>query len=175
MTLFGKMRTAIIVAATWQLFLFLMFMILTPKTFSIGIDKVFWAQATGIFPPALERFHKDLGRYPTSVEGIEALRTPPSENGQGWKGPYIEPTLRPALGEKYFYRCPSLHAGFGYDFWIEYKNDIYSSRAKEPKQLIDRFWFRYSGFIAAAALIAMRAIQLHLKRLDAKQSVQVRF
>lgn len=37
---------------------------------------------------ALQNFRIDCDRYPTTAEGLQALRTPPS-GATGWKGPYI--------------------------------------------------------------------------------------
>lgn len=37
----------------------------------------------------LATFRLDTGRYPTTEEGLEALRTQPSD-ADGWKGPYLE-------------------------------------------------------------------------------------
>ncbi len=37
---------------------------------------------------ALDYFHKDCGRYPTTTEGLAALETDPKI--AGWKGPYIQ-------------------------------------------------------------------------------------
>ena len=37
---------------------------------------------------ALQNFRLDCDRYPSTAEGLQALRTPPSD-ATGWKGPYI--------------------------------------------------------------------------------------
>jgi general secretion pathway protein G len=37
---------------------------------------------------AVENFHADVGRYPTSDEGLKALITEPS-GADGWTGPYL--------------------------------------------------------------------------------------
>ena len=38
---------------------------------------------------ALQKFHLDCDRYPTSEEGLDALRTQPA-NATGWRGPYLD-------------------------------------------------------------------------------------
>ncbi len=46
-------------------------------------------QELDLYAKALETFHADFGRYPTSTEGLAALvRQPPTL--AGWRGPYIE-------------------------------------------------------------------------------------
>lgn len=37
----------------------------------------------------LETFRLDVGRYPTTDEGLDALRNPPAD-AVGWKGPYAQ-------------------------------------------------------------------------------------
>ncbi len=59
-----------------------------------------------MFGTALDTFRLDVGRYPTSQEGLEALRERPSAL-ERWDGPYIkkgvplDPWQRP-----YVYRSP---------------------------------------------------------------------
>ncbi|MBL4594965.1 MAG: type II secretion system major pseudopilin GspG [Robiginitomaculum sp.] len=43
---------------------------------------------------AVEFFHLDTGRYPTTSDGLSALVTAPS-GAQGWKGPYLRRGLVP--------------------------------------------------------------------------------
>lgn len=40
----------------------------------------------------LDKFRLDTGRYPTTEEGLEALRTQPSD-AEGWKGPYLQKAI----------------------------------------------------------------------------------
>ncbi len=42
-----------------------------------------------LFGTALDSFSLDVGRYPTSSEGLEALITQPS-GADGWNGPYLK-------------------------------------------------------------------------------------
>jgi general secretion pathway protein G len=57
------------------------------------------------FAKALELFHVDVGRYPTSAEGLTALLRRP-ETLAGWRGPYIDGdySLDP-WGNDYIYRA----------------------------------------------------------------------
>jgi general secretion pathway protein G len=66
-----------------------------------------------LFGTALDAFRLDTGRYPTSEEGLKALREKPS-GLEGWQGPYL-PKEIPADPWKraYVYRSPGEH--YDYD------------------------------------------------------------
>ena len=57
---------------------------------------------------ALDGFELDLGRYPTTEEGLPALVAAPSTITQedGWKGPYMREIPRDPWGRPYVYRFP---------------------------------------------------------------------
>ncbi len=62
---------------------------------------------------ALELFHVDVGRYPTSAEGLDVL----VKNGgqmQGWNGPYLSKTTVPLdpWGQAYHYDSPGKKGPF---------------------------------------------------------------
>ena len=61
---------------------------------------------------ALDTLRLDAGRYPTTQEGLEALRTRPSGLDK-WDGPYLkkEVPLDP-WGRPYVYRSPSEHGPY---------------------------------------------------------------
>ncbi len=50
------------------------------------------ADITGQLSTALDLFEQDVGRYPTTEEGLEALVTNPGI--QGWKRPYLKNGLK---------------------------------------------------------------------------------
>lgn len=55
----------------------------------------------------LNQFRLDCDRYPTTEEGLNALRTPPSDVQAKWKGPYIEKDVpNDPWGNPYQYQCP---------------------------------------------------------------------
>src|SRR5258708_6933180 len=58
------------------------------------------------FSSALDLYFLDLGRYPTSNEGLAALTQ--SNNAQGWNGPYLRGGVVPSdpWGHGYVYRSP---------------------------------------------------------------------
>ena len=61
---------------------------------------------------ALDTFRLDVGRYPTTQEGLEALRTQPG-GIEKWDGPYLkrEVPLDP-WGRPYSYRSPGEHGPY---------------------------------------------------------------
>lgn len=61
---------------------------------------------------ALDTFRLDVGRYPTTQEGLEALRQKPG-GLERWDGPYLkkEVPLDP-WGKTYVYKSPGEHGTF---------------------------------------------------------------
>lgn len=76
------------------------------------------------FETALDLFEAECGRYPTTAEGLEALRVAPS-GVKGWKGPYMKKDIPlDPWGNAYGYRSPGTHSGTSgttstasYDLW----------------------------------------------------------
>jgi general secretion pathway protein G len=70
-----------------------------------------------IGPAVVERFKSDMGRYPTSEEGISALLHAPEKEGEKWKGPYLDGPMIPKdpWGHNYCYRAPSRRKGLAYE------------------------------------------------------------
>ena len=70
------------------------------------------------FETALDTFEIDIGRYPTNIEGLDALVQKPSGVDK-WKQPYLS---RPQIpkdpwGNEYVYRQPGQHNEYGYDLY----------------------------------------------------------
>lgn len=65
-----------------------------------------------LFGTALDAFRLDTGRYPTTEEGLKALREKPS-GAENWSGPYLpkeiplDPWKRP-----YIYKSPGEHGEY---------------------------------------------------------------
>ena len=61
----------------------------------------------------LDLYRLDVGRYPTSDEGLNALVTAP-EAIKGWNGPYLKKAdaLKDPWGRGYRYRSPGEHGDF---------------------------------------------------------------
>jgi len=68
---------------------------------------------------ALDQYRLDLGHYPTTEEGLEALIVPPEDEKDRarWRGPYLKKKKIPQdpWGHPYHYRCPGEHGD--YDLW----------------------------------------------------------
>jgi general secretion pathway protein G len=64
------------------------------------------------FESTLDAFRLDVGRYPTTQEGLQALLVRPP-NVENWDGPYLrkDAPLDP-WGHPYLYRCPGQHGDF---------------------------------------------------------------
>ncbi len=61
---------------------------------------------------ALDKYRIDNGRYPTTEQGLTALRTEPTAPPppKHWDGPYLNrPVPADPWGNGYVYRCPGVH------------------------------------------------------------------
>lgn len=68
---------------------------------------------------ALDAFEVDMGRYPTSNEGMKALvEEPTGSMADAWKGPYIKRGIpNDPWGNPYVYTMPGRHNTKGYDLY----------------------------------------------------------
>jgi general secretion pathway protein G len=62
---------------------------------------------------ALQLFAFDIGRFPSTSEGLEALIRNPG-NLESWKGPYLNKSQLPMdpWGKPYLYQCPGQHGDY---------------------------------------------------------------
>jgi len=62
---------------------------------------------------ALQLFSFDMGRFPNSSEGLEALIRNPG-NIEAWRGPYLNKNELPKdpWGKPYVYRSPGIHGDY---------------------------------------------------------------
>ncbi len=66
---------------------------------------------------ALDQYRLDVGRYPSTAQGLAALTQPPAGEPR-WAGPYLARALPPdPWGRPYGYRAPGEHGD--YDLWSE--------------------------------------------------------
>ena len=71
-----------------------------------------------VFQSALERLYKDLGRHPSSEEGLDALYHAPAKDAVRWKGPYLRADLPvDPWTHAYRYRLPATKSAVGFDIW----------------------------------------------------------
>ncbi|MDP2138005.1 MAG: type II secretion system major pseudopilin GspG [Candidatus Didemnitutus sp.] len=70
---------------------------------------------------SLTRYRIDLGDYPTTAEGLNALLVAPANKADRWRGPYADVTggKLPAdpWGEAYRFRYPGTKNKGGYDLY----------------------------------------------------------
>jgi general secretion pathway protein G len=64
----------------------------------------------------LDNFEVDVGRFPSSDEGLGALMQAPA-SVRGWKGPYVKRFPNDPWGNPYVYRFPGQHNQNGYDLY----------------------------------------------------------
>lgn len=61
---------------------------------------------------ALDQYRLDVGRYPTTDQGLSALFTQPAGESR-WQGPYLKKAVPPdPWGAPYLYRAPGEHGEF---------------------------------------------------------------
>jgi general secretion pathway protein G len=64
---------------------------------------------------ALDMYKADNGEYPTTEEGLQALRTQ-AASAKNWNGPYLKKALTPdPWGNPYVYTSPGEHNADSYD------------------------------------------------------------
>jgi general secretion pathway protein G len=64
------------------------------------------------FSTALDAFFVDMDRYPSTQEGLAALRNRP-EGGERWNGPYLGKEIPlDAWGHAFVYRAPGRNGGY---------------------------------------------------------------
>lgn len=65
---------------------------------------------------ALDLYRLELGRYPTSEQGLDALISKP-RNVEGWNGPYLKKKVirKDPWGNEFQYSSPGQHGDF--DLW----------------------------------------------------------
>ena len=89
------------------------------KFFSGSKKKVAEMLVTKTMEAPLMMYMSDMGRYPTTQEGLQALVRAPSGKRGRWNGPYIKDaeSLMDPWKNPLQYRCPGQHNPDGYDLW----------------------------------------------------------
>ena len=65
------------------------------------------------FEKSLDTYRLDVGRYPTTEEGLAALMTAPASATVKWNGPYLKKGIPPdPWGHPYVYRAPGSKAEY---------------------------------------------------------------
>ena len=84
-----------------------------PRLFTrVGKSKQAAAQAQiELFGVALDNFRLDVGRYPTTQEGLEVLQKNPGVDN--WDGPYLKKEVpQDPWGKAYVYKAPGEHGEY---------------------------------------------------------------
>jgi len=64
----------------------------------------------------LDQFYLDMGRYPTTEEGVRVLYFPPDEDTDKWNGPYSKkPIPLDPWDNPYHYECPGTRSSMPYE------------------------------------------------------------
>jgi general secretion pathway protein G len=64
----------------------------------------------------LDQFYLDMGRYPTTEEGLNALYYAPEQDQDKWHGPYPKkPIPKDPWGHDYIYESPGTHTSLPYE------------------------------------------------------------
>src|SRR5256885_15016432 len=64
------------------------------------------------FETVLDAFRLDVGRYPTTDEGLQSLRARPGST-ERWDGPYLKKDVPPDPWQRpYLYRFPGQHSDY---------------------------------------------------------------
>ncbi len=79
----------------------------------VGVAKQKTAQAQiQLLGTALDLYHLDVGRYPATEEGLQALKEKPA-SATTWGGPYLDkPIPNDPWGRAYIYKCPGEHGPY---------------------------------------------------------------
>lgn len=85
-----------------------------PRYFNqVGKSEIKAAQAQiNGFETALDQYRLDVGRYPSSEQGLSALNVQPAGQTR-WQGPYLKKAVpKDPWGNPYQYRFPGEHGDF---------------------------------------------------------------
>jgi general secretion pathway protein G len=86
-----------------------------PKYFAqLGKSEVTVARAQiEAFEKSLDTYRLDVGRYPSTEEGLAALMAAPAANTAKWNGPYLKKGIPlDPWGHPYLYRAPGSKAEY---------------------------------------------------------------
>lgn len=93
----------------------------TDKIFGRSQETVARVFVRDTLKTSLVRYKIDMGGYPTTAEGLDAMLTPPADGAANWHGPYVDVSgnkLPPdPWGEPYQYLCPGKQNIKSYDLF----------------------------------------------------------
>ena len=83
-------------------------------------------QISSLFSTALDLYEADNGQFPTTAQGLQALRVQPTSSPEPkhWKGPYLKGNVPlDPWGNEYVYRAPGQKNTSGYDLLSSGKDE----------------------------------------------------
>lgn len=69
------------------------------------------------YKTSLVRYKIDMGDYPSTADGMNALMSAPANAGDRWHGPYADKITLDPWGEPYQYRFPGTHNKGSFDLY----------------------------------------------------------
>ena len=108
--LIDRLGVASFIAMTSLIFVCILIGFIGPRVFNQveKAERTRIAQDIRAIESALKLYRLDNYRYPSQAEGLEALITSPSQNGN-WNGPYMENMPTDPWNQPYRYANPSTH------------------------------------------------------------------
>jgi general secretion pathway protein G len=85
-----------------------------------------------IIAMALENYRMDTGAYPTTEQGLTALRTRPESALAGWRGPYLrKPVPVDPWRRAYVYASPGTHNPESFDLYTLGRDGVISGEGED--------------------------------------------
>jgi general secretion pathway protein G len=120
---FHRRRGFTLIEVLMVLVILVILMSLAVTTYT-GMHKRALVDATkveiGIFESALENYHLSLNSYPSTTQGLQALRVAPSDlpDQEKWDGPYLNKDIpMDPWGHPYNYASPGNNNRDTFDVW----------------------------------------------------------
>ncbi len=131
----------------------LLISILASSHAAAGRSAVFAPQvAIDSLSVALHRFNSDVGGFPTTREGLQALvQCPKSVTPEVWHGPYMIRGKVPLDSRKnrYVYRCPGIHLPGSFDLYSLGEDGETLTAGDDPDDInnwnSEKPWLTYYG------------------------------
>lgn len=123
----------------------------------------------------LRAYKLDLGDFPTTEEGLAALKEPPPGKEGIWKGPYEDIRLSDPWGNPYQYRFPTAHENVEYDLFSLGTDGVISTddiRNWEPHEKSLAGPITLAVLFALVVVILISAAAILVKRMLMKVITQ---
>lgn len=97
--------------------------------FDGGLEDITRMRVKDSLSQPLFSFKKDMGRYPTTEQGLNALLNNPSSGSTRWRGPYVKngDAFLDAWDQPLVYKYPGVKNPTGYDLYSLGKDGVESA------------------------------------------------